>query len=41
MLGLPVGGGGGPSVEALAARGDPEAFRLPVPLQKRKDCDFR
>ena len=40
LLGLPVGGGGGPAVEALAREGDPEAIQLPIPLQKRKDCDF-
>ncbi len=40
LLGLPVGGGGGPAVEALARDGDPKSVRLPIPLQKRKDCDF-
>jgi len=40
LLGLPVGGGGGPAVEALAKEGDPKAIALPIPLQKRKDCDF-
>jgi N6-L-threonylcarbamoyladenine synthase len=40
LLGLPVGGGGGPAVEALAKKGDPTSVALPVPLQKRKDCDF-
>ena len=40
MLGLPVGGGGGPAVEALAKEGDPKSVALPIPLQKRKDCDF-
>lgn len=40
LLGLPVGGGGGPAVEALAKEGDPKSVPLPVPLQKRKDCDF-
>lgn len=40
LLGLPVGGGGGPAVEALAKDGDPKSVALPIPLQKRKDCDF-
>jgi len=40
MLGLPVGGGGGPAVEALARQGDSSLVPLPIPLQKRKDCDF-
>jgi N6-L-threonylcarbamoyladenine synthase len=40
LLGLPVGGGGGPAVEALAKDGDPTAIPLTIPLLKRKDCDF-
>ena len=40
LIGLPVGGGGGPAVEALAKKGNPEVVALPVPLWKRKDCDF-
>lgn len=40
LLGLPVGGGGGPAVEALAKEGDIKSVKLPIPLQKRKDCDF-
>jgi len=40
LLGLPVGGGGGPAVEKLARLGDPKSIPLPVPMQKRKDCDF-
>jgi N6-L-threonylcarbamoyladenine synthase len=40
LLGLPVGGGGGPAVEALAREGDPKAVLLSVPLQYRKDLDF-
>lgn len=40
LLGLPVGGGGGPAVEKLALEGDPTAVKLSVPLQARKDCDF-
>ena len=40
LLGLPVGGGGGPAIEQLAREGDPHSVTLPIPLQKRKDCDF-
>lgn len=40
LLGLPVGGGGGPAVEALAKDGEINSVPLPIPLQKRKDCDF-
>jgi N6-L-threonylcarbamoyladenine synthase len=40
LLGLPVGGGGGPAVEKLAKEGDIKAVQLPIPLQKRKDFDF-
>ena len=40
LLGLPVGGGGGPAVEQLALEGDPTAVKLSVPLQSRKDFDF-
>jgi len=40
LLGLPVGGGGGPAVEALAKEGNIKAVPLPIPMQKRKDCDF-
>ena len=40
LLGLPVGGGGGPAVEALARDGKINTIPLPIPLQKRKDCDF-
>lgn len=40
LLGLPVGGGGGPAVEALARDGTINTIPLPIPLQKRKDCDF-
>lgn len=40
LLGLPVGGGGGPAVEALAKEGDPKAIPLTIPLLQRKDCDF-
>jgi len=40
LLGLPVGGGGGPAVEKLALEGDHKAVELPIPLRTRKDCDF-
>lgn len=40
LLGLPVGGGGGPAIEALAKDGDPKSVTLPIPMQQRKDCDF-
>lgn len=40
LLGLDVGGGGGPALESLATNGDPKSYRFPVPLRKRKDCDF-
>src|SRR5512140_1995251 len=37
-LGLPYPGG--PALETLAERGDPERFTLPRMLLGRKDCDF-
>ncbi|GKY93803.1 hypothetical protein MPSEU_000347500 [Mayamaea pseudoterrestris] len=40
LLGLPIGGGGGPALEGLAREGDPAAIPLSVPLQARKDYDF-
>ena len=40
LLGLPVGGGGGPALEALAKDGNATAISLTIPLQKRQDCDF-
>ena len=40
LLGLPVGGGGGPAVERLARQGDATAIPLTVPLIRRKDYDF-
>eukprot|EP00339_Tiarina_fusa_P009737 CAMPEP_0117007360 /NCGR_PEP_ID=MMETSP0472-20121206/7265_1 /TAXON_ID=693140 ORGANISM="Tiarina fusus, Strain LIS" /NCGR_SAMPLE_ID=MMETSP0472 /ASSEMBLY_ACC=CAM_ASM_000603 /LENGTH=451 /DNA_ID=CAMNT_0004709101 /DNA_START=214 /DNA_END=1569 /DNA_ORIENTATION=- len=40
LLGLPVGGGGGPAVEKLALEGNSTSVPLTIPLQKRKDCDF-
>jgi N6-L-threonylcarbamoyladenine synthase len=38
LLGL--GYPGGPQVEALARRGNPERFAFPRPLKGRKDCNF-
>ena len=35
-----MGGGGGPALELLAREGDPKAYAFPVPLRKRKNCDF-
>lgn len=40
LLGLPVGGGGGPALEKLALEGDEKRFKFPVPLRQRKNCDF-
>lgn len=40
LLGLPIGGGGGPALEALAKQGNATAVPLTIPLQKRQDCDF-
>jgi N6-L-threonylcarbamoyladenine synthase len=40
LLGLEVGGGGGPALEHLAREGNPFAFDFPVPLKKRRDCNF-
>lgn len=40
LLGLQVGGGGGPALEQLARRGNPKAIPFPVPMQKRPDCNF-
>jgi len=44
LLGLDVGGGGGPALEALARRGDPGRFPLRVPLRSsgahRTSCEF-
>ena len=40
MLDLAAPTGGGPAVEAAAARGDPESVALPVPMRQRKDCDL-
>eukprot|EP00871_Galdieria_phlegrea_P000141 jgi/Galph1/1127/GphlegSOOS_G5790.1 len=40
LLGLSVGGGGGSLVEALANRGNPLAYDLPVPMSKKRDMNF-
>lgn len=40
MLGLRTAGAGGPAMEQLAADGDPKSVPLPIPMRKRKDCDF-
>jgi glycoprotease/Kae1 family metallohydrolase len=40
LLGLPVGGGGGPAIEKLALLGNPKAIPFSVPMQTRKDYDF-
>jgi glycoprotease/Kae1 family metallohydrolase len=44
LLGLPVGGGGGPALEALAKGGDAKRFRFSVPLRAsathRGTCEF-
>jgi len=40
LLGLPVGGGGGPAVESLAREGNRTAIDLPIPLRYRRDYDF-
>lgn len=40
LLGLRVGGGGGPALEALAKEGNPHAIPFPVPMTKRPDCNF-
>jgi N6-L-threonylcarbamoyladenine synthase len=40
LLGLPVGGGGGPAVEQLAKKGDPKAIPFTLPMQTSKTLDF-
>lgn len=40
LLGLPVGGGGGPALEALAKEGNATSIPLTIPLHRRHDCDF-
>lgn len=40
MLDLDLSRGGGPALERVARAGDPSAVELPVPMRRRKDCDF-
>ena len=40
QLGLPLGGGGGPAVEALARKGDGSKRPLPVPMLGKPGYDF-
>eukprot|EP00640_Fibrocapsa_japonica_P001671 CAMPEP_0113937604 /NCGR_PEP_ID=MMETSP1339-20121228/4192_1 /TAXON_ID=94617 /ORGANISM="Fibrocapsa japonica" /LENGTH=485 /DNA_ID=CAMNT_0000940437 /DNA_START=108 /DNA_END=1568 /DNA_ORIENTATION=- /assembly_acc=CAM_ASM_000762 len=40
LLGISVGIGGGPVLEALARGGDPESVPMTVPMLQRKGCDF-
>jgi N6-L-threonylcarbamoyladenine synthase len=40
LLGLEVGGGGGPALEALARDGDPKSIPFPIPMKNRPDCNF-
>lgn len=40
LLGLQVGGGGGPALERLARNGDRFSIPFPVPMAKRPDCNF-
>lgn len=40
LLGLPIGGGGGPALEKLAREGSAEAVELPVPMRSKKNYDF-
>ena len=40
LLNLPVGGGGGPALEALAKEGDARAVPLPIPMQRKRNFDF-
>lgn len=40
LLGLQVGGGGGPALEKLAQKGNAKAIPFPVPMQGRADCNF-
>ena len=40
MIGLPIGGGGGPALEALAREGNVTAVPLPIPMQSKKSLDF-
>jgi len=40
MLGIKGGAALGPALEKLAREGDDRAVALPVPMARRKDCDF-
>lgn len=40
MLGLVAAPHGGAALEALARRGDPLRYPLPVPMKRRANCDF-
>jgi N6-L-threonylcarbamoyladenine synthase len=40
LLGLPVGGGGGPAVEQLAKKGDPKSIPFTLPMQTSNSLDF-
>ena len=40
LLGLPVGGGGGPAVERLAKKGNPKAIPFTLPMQTSNTLDF-
>lgn len=40
LLGLPVGGGGGPAVERLAKKGNPKAIPFTLPMQTSNSLDF-
>lgn len=40
MLNLDARPSGGAAIEALALQGNAHAVRFPVPLAKRKDCNF-
>jgi N6-L-threonylcarbamoyladenine synthase len=40
LLGLPVGGGGGPAVEQLAKKGNPKAIPFTLPMQTSNSLDF-
>jgi len=40
ILGLHVGGGGGPLLEALARLGDPMAHDFTVPMRRQQNCNF-
>lgn len=40
LLGLDVGSGGGAALEKLAESGDKRAIPFPIPMTKRRDCNF-